>query len=91
MLWEVCAMLEPDPARQPQVVAEATAMVGVLARDRLLWFYRLGEGKPPLSEAEAVALFATPADWLRDSSASTVANICLYPTQDGELLLGVAG
>lgn len=90
MLWEVCATLEPDPARRAQVVADAAAIAGTLARDGLLWFYRLSEGNPPLSEVAAVALFATPADWLRDSVAGTVADICLYPTADGERLLGVA-
>src|SRR5262245_50019913 len=89
MLWEVCAAMEPDPAkRDARVVAEGQRIAGTLAREGLLWFYRLEHGNPALSETEVVTLFNDAASWLRDEDTNTVASICLFATEDGERLLG---
>lgn len=90
MLWEVCATLEPDVAkRDAGLVAEGQRVAGALARKGLLWFYRLEPGSPALTEPEVVALFNDQASWLRDPETGTVANICMYATEDGERLLGL--
>ncbi len=88
MLWEVCATLEPDVAkRDARIVAEGQRITGALSQQGLLWFYRLEPENPALTEPEVVALFNDPASWLRDEEAGTVANICLFATEDGERLL----
>jgi hypothetical protein len=72
-----------------QVVSDAQRFTGALAREGLLWFYRLAEGNPSLSEAEVVSLFNSPGGWLRNADTSTVANIYVYATETGERLLEV--
>ncbi|MBO3751972.1 hypothetical protein J5X84_38390 [Streptosporangiaceae bacterium NEAU-GS5] len=88
MLWEVCATLEPDAAkRDAGIVAEGQRIAGALAQQGLLWFYRVQPDNPALTEPEVVALFNDPASWLRDEEAGTVANVCLFATEDGERFL----
>jgi hypothetical protein len=87
MLWEVCAELKPVE-RGIDVTSEGRRVTGGLAREGLLWFYRLEVGTPSLSEAEVVALLNSPAQWTRNEQMNTVANICLYATEDGQHLLG---
>lgn len=90
MLWEVAATLEPEPERRgSRVVADGQRVVGDLARRGLLWFYRLDDGNPDLSETAVVDLFNQPGRWLRDETTGAVANVCLYATAEGEKALGV--
>lgn len=86
MLWEVCAELGPD-ADTHDAVAAGQRVTAALAREGMIWFYRLTEGNPPLTEAEVVDLFNATDRWLRNESVGTVANICLFPTDAGEGLL----
>jgi hypothetical protein len=86
MLWEVCAALGPDSDTH-NAVAAGQRVTAALAREGLLWFYRLAEGNPSLTEAEVVDLFNATDRWLRDEAAGTVAGICLFPTDAGDGLL----
>lgn len=87
MLWEVCAFLEPDPAKRGSVIATARDVVGRLARDGLLWFYRLriGTDRPDLTDAEVQGLFGQPTSWIRDDQGE-VASVAIYLTPEGERL-----
>lgn len=90
MLWEVAATLEAEPGRRgSRGVLNGQRVVGDLARRALLWFYRLDDGNPDLSETAVVDLFNQPENWLRDETTGTVASVCLYATTEGEKILGV--
>lgn len=87
MLWEVCAFLEPDPARRVTAIATAQDVVGRLARDGLLWFFLLtvGADRPDLTDAEVEGLFGQPSAWIHDDQGE-VASVAMYLTLEGERL-----
>jgi hypothetical protein len=88
MLWEVCAFLEPDPARRgTAVIAAAQDVVGRLAQEGLLWFFRLtiGTDSPDLTDAEVESLFGQSTAWTRDDQGE-VASVAMHLTSEGERL-----
>ena len=88
MLWEIPATVErriPTPAAA--VVEEAQRILGGLAREGLVWFYRLEAGNPSLTKREVMALLASSGDWLPDEETGTVSSVCIYATDHGEQLL----
>jgi len=83
LVWEACAAWVPEPTDRGSAGIERTRnVVGRLMQLGLVWMYRLDDGNPELTEAEAVSVMNDQRRWVFDQGGPH--DVAFYLTELGK-------